>query len=667
MSNLERQGLSIDMDPVNAWFDRNSFNLSHNEFLANFEQLMTLLVRYARKMVSKIILNSILERVIDHSSEVFLPLSLLKIDDSGIDFTEFSKRAGAFTREEAIHGCRTLLLEFLSILGSLTSGIILPALYSIIDITFKSQSPISLPKKQISPGTKGKPLASEGEGALREGEVVLSGGEADVSKNQAIGVKRDTSLGRMGTGIRNLDGILKGGIPENSVIVLGGNPGSGKTICAQQIGFFNATPERPVVFFQTLSEPTVKTLTYLKQFRFFDQEKLEKSVHFIDLGDMINTRGLAQGVQLLLQNIRKIRPALLVIDSFKAFDDLASSREEYRKFCYEVAIKLVAWQCTSLLLGEFGQKDVENSPLFSVVDGYFHFSQELVSGEQQRFIRVVKLRGTDHNRDAHPLVITNHGMEIYAPRVTIQHNSASDWIDLKLSLHSTGIKSLDEVVGSGIPAGSSILIAGATGTGKTLLSLEFLYRGAKEFNEKGIGFFFEETIYRIRLTAQNMGWDFDSELKRGYLEIVSIPQPEIIVERDLLMIHERIKGLKAKRVVIDSVSVLLSRISSPQAAREKMYQLTTIIHENNSIGFFGADTPFGTNQLTHFEVEEAMVDGIIILTANDEGLRRNRYLEVYKLRNTAHWNGRYSMVIAKGGIKLNLAPKAKPGGRDVAA
>src|SRR5437868_2620104 len=97
---------------------------------------------------------------------------------------------------------------------------------------------------------------------------------------------------RVATGVRNLDEILSGGLPIGTLTVFAGTPGSGKTILSQQIAFKNAAPKNRALFFQTLSEPTAKTLRYLKQFSFFDQKKLDDgSVEFIDLGDILRDEG----------------------------------------------------------------------------------------------------------------------------------------------------------------------------------------------------------------------------------------------------------------------------------------------------------------------------------------------------------------------------------------
>lgn len=457
--------------------------------------------------------------------------------------------------------------------------------------------------------------------------------------------KRD--LPRLETGVRNFDALFAAGLPRGSVIVIGGSPGAGKTILTQQICFHNVSAQSRVLYFSTLSEPTAKTLRYMSQFSFFDARKLDDGLEYVDLGVILRSKGLEEASRLVMDQVKKVKPAIVVIDSFKVFDDLAKSREELRKFGYEIAVNLMAWESTAFLLGEYGPQDIQTNPLFSIVDGLINLTQREQSGEQQRFIQIIKMRGAAHIREEIPFVMTSNGLEVFAPRVSIKRRGNVP----EEPRCMTGISKLDELLGQGIPRGSSLLVGGVAGTGKTLLLLEFIYRGALA-GEKGILFSFEETAERLLATARGLGWDFDGQMARGMIELVFIPQPEIVVEADLLMIKERVEAMQARRVSVDSVSVFMHKIKDAQLGREKMFQLASVVQNAQAVGFFATDIPYGSGQISRFGVEETVVDGVILLSSVEEGLERQRYLEIYKLRNTAHLRGRHNLIIESSGITI---------------
>jgi circadian clock protein KaiC len=471
------------------------------------------------------------------------------------------------------------------------------------------------------------------------------GVDADKRARPAAAAKDDP---RVSTSVRNLDALLEGGLPRGSVTMVAGPPGSGKTILAQQIAFHNATRKTaPVLYFSTLSEPTAKTLRYLSRFSFFDPAALERSMRFIDLGVILRTDGLAKTFELIMQHVKKLKPSMVIIDSFKVFDDLAKSQEDLRKFGYELAVNLMAWEVTALLLGEYALSDVQTNPLFSITDGLIMMTQREHAGEQQRFIQVMKMRGTKHSRDEHTFQIHDGGVDVFAPRVTIRREPYADTQERC----RTGIAKLDELLGEGIPRGSALLVSGVAGTGKTVLALELIYRGALA-GEKGIVFSFEETSERLLASARGFGWDFEAQIDKGMIELVFIPQPDILVESHLLMMQERVEKMGAKRVALDSLSVFLHKVNDPQICREKTFQLASIVQNAGAVGFFTTDVPYGSDKISRFGVEETVVDGVIILSATEERFERHRYLEVYKLRNTAHLKGRHNMVIEHGGVSL---------------
>lgn len=228
----------------------------------------------------------------------------------------------------------------------------------------------------------------------------------------AVELPKQRPLARVRTGLPRLDAILGGGLPAGSMTIVAGRPGVGKTVLAQQICFYHGTPDARVLFFSVLSEPTAKTLRHVGQFAFFDAARLDEGIEFIDLREVARTGGLDGAVAHIMGHVARVGPRLVVIDGFRAFDELARSPEDVRDLGYEIAVRLMVWECTSLLLDGYRPGDLATRSLFSVVDGVILLSDDGSSGRPRRFLRVVKMRGTAHSRERHAFEIGPAGIDI---------------------------------------------------------------------------------------------------------------------------------------------------------------------------------------------------------------------------------------------------------------
>jgi circadian clock protein KaiC len=623
---------------VGAWLDEAAGDAPPEKLLALFEAAWAGLWRRAESAVGEIVLESIADLVRSEGVEKHPFLAHLALDSASVITKPLAGSADMPGKAELREGLGFVLAEFIAVIGDLTDQILTPGLYEELS--------------RVSPHAA---IRHSGAPAKRRAGSI----DAAVKTMEATPMAAKENL--IPTGITNLDLILSGGLIRGSSVAVVGPPGSGKTILAQQISFNHAAPERPVVYFSTLSEPGAKTLFYLNKFSYFDPGKIDTCIHFVDLGVLLRTKGLDETLALVVERVKKLKPALAVVDSFKVFEDMAASTEELRKFSYQLVINLITRKCTTLFLGEYHGREFERNPLFSIIDGLVMMSQRELSGEQQRFLQVVKMRGLSHSRDEHSFEISPDGIQVFAPRLTIKRSPPMEPSKDGGGLVKTGIVKLDALLGAGIPGGSSLLIAGVAGTGKTVLGLEFIYRGALA-GEKGIVFSFEETDARLRAAARGLGFDLGTQIEKGMVKIVFIPQPDIRVEPHLLMMKEEIEAMEARRVVVDSLSVFVHKMKDPQAVRDKVFQLATIVQNAGAVGFFATDIPYGSDQMSRFGVEETVVDGVIVLTSTEEALERQRYIEVYKLRNTAHLKGRHTMTIEEGGVAI--FPRYRPMEKD---
>ena len=165
------------------------------------------------------------------------------------------------------------------------------------------------------------------------------------------------TIHRLQTRVPGLDAVLGGGLPEFSFNLLAGSPGSGKTTLAHQIMFALATPERPALYFTVLGEPPLKMLRYQQQFDFFDSEKVNHSVHFINLADAAASGDLSRVLARIVAEVEAHGPGLVFVDSFRSV--ILAGRDEggafisLQQFVQQLGMLMTSWQATTFLLGEY--------------------------------------------------------------------------------------------------------------------------------------------------------------------------------------------------------------------------------------------------------------------------------------------------------------------------
>src|SRR5580658_9798768 len=201
---------------------------------------------------------------------------------------------------------------------------------------------------------------------------------------------------RLSTGVPGLDEIVGGGGPEFSFNIIAGAPGCGKTTLAHQFVFANATPERPALYFTVLGEPALKMLRYQQQHTFFNASKLNSALRFVNLSDVLTSRGLEGVLEEITKQLEATNPATVVVDSFRTV--LRSARHNDNEmnpeiFVQQLAMLLTSWQATSFLVGEYAESELRDNPVFTVADGLFWLYQEVDRNSIVRKLQIMKVRG----------------------------------------------------------------------------------------------------------------------------------------------------------------------------------------------------------------------------------------------------------------------------------
>ena len=221
---------------------------------------------------------------------------------------------------------------------------------------------------------------------------------------------------RLASGSARLDAMLDGGLLVNGINLIMGRPGSGKTILAQQYLFHNATAERPALYLSTVSEPLEKILRYGQSLSFFDKSVVGTNVFYEDLGQSLNEGGLSDVLTKLVELLRERRPALMVIDSFKALRAYAPDDGSFRRFLHDLAGHLSASRTTSFWVGEYDSADATEAPEFAVADAIVSLGIERRNDRETRVFQVLKLRGSGFVSGKHAYRLSSDGIDFF-PRL----------------------------------------------------------------------------------------------------------------------------------------------------------------------------------------------------------------------------------------------------------
>src|SRR5918997_423001 len=436
---------------------------------------------------------------------------------------------------------------------------------------------------------------------------------------------------RMGAGNAEADYILGGGFPVNSINIVMGHPGSGKTIFAEQLIFHNAGPDRPILYFTTLSEPVAKVVRYLQGFRFFDETKLGTQVMYEDVGPQLAKDGAGALIPLLQNAIKTSSPKVIVIDSFKAVHDLALSVPDRRRMVYEMTALLTAYGTTAFLLGEYTEDDILLYPEFAVADGIVELSRLRLGNRDERYFRVYKLRGSRYLEGAHAFRITDAGLDVYprlvSPQMPEGYEPASERV-------STGVPGLDEMLDGGLWRGTTTLLGGPSGAGKTTIGLQFALEGVRR-GESTLYVNFQENPTQLMRTISALGVDLEEAQARG-LELVYASPVQLQIDSIIGDMFRRIQERGVRRLVIDALGDLATAATDPQRLHDYLYALV----QHFAVRTITSVLTFETtgNAISGSGMQNAMSylsDNVLLLTVDGEDQTRRR-LRVLKTRGSAH-------------------------------
>jgi len=454
------------------------------------------------------------------------------------------------------------------------------------------------------------------------------------------------------SGVRGLDAILGGGLPEYSLTVISGSPGSGKTTMAQQIAYAAGTPKNPALYFTVLGEPTLKLLRYQSQFGFFDTKRVGTAVQYVNLAEEVAQRDLEMLLTRIMKEIERVQPRVVMVDSFRTMigqiGDGTGAVPGAEQFVQRLALQLTSWEVTAFLIGEYGEEEARY-PVFTVADNVLWMSQVTDRNSVVRKLQVMKVRGRAHMPGLHTFRITDDGVQVF-PRIPEQQRERRAQSAVR---QSTGVPGLDDLMGGGIPAGDAVMLAGPAGSGKTTFATQFIAEGIR-CGEPVVVAVFEEYPEEYLARAQARNQLLDEPLAMGTLRIIYLRPLDLSVDETLAEILEAVEEIGAERVVIDSLSGFEVALAPAfrEDFRESLYRLVGALTATGVTVFMTAEIvgDYPDSRLTTEKVSFITDDIIVQRFVEIDGELR-KVLIIVKMRGSEHSTEfRYYDVTAKGAV-----------------
>ena len=459
---------------------------------------------------------------------------------------------------------------------------------------------------------------------------------------------------RLCTGIPSLDDILLGGLPRGCVYLVEGDPGTGKTTLATQF-ILEGKRQGERCLYVTLSEskaelelgaqshgwsldgipiaefvPDEASLDSKDQYTVFHPSEVE----------------LATTIKKLTDEIERANPERLVIDSLSEFRLLAQDAIRYRRQLLALK-RFLAGRNTTVLLLDDRTSNPRDLQVGSIVHGIFHLESLPPSyGVNRRRIQIVKVRGLGYREGYHDYSIGREGVVIYPRLIAGEHSG-----DLPEQDFLSGLPALDTLFGGGIERGSSTLILGPTGGGKSSLSMQYAL-AASARGERAVVYVFDEDLHTTKARSRGLGMPIDAEVIKQHLCLEQIDPAEISPGEFIHRIRREVEKNDTKAVVIDSLNGLLHSMPGERDLALQLHELLIFLGRRN-VATFLVLTQHGLVGDVYKDIDISyLADSVLLLRFFEVAGTVRRAISALKKRSGPHEHTIREMQMSPQGIQI---------------
>lgn len=473
--------------------------------------------------------------------------------------------------------------------------------------------------------------------------------------SQTSNAKNVRGAEKLGTGIEGLDHILEGGLPANHVYLVEGEPGTGKTTLALQF-LLEGIKRGEAGLYVTLSETREELIDVARShnwsldgFEIYElvpsSESLKPEAQYTIFHP--SEIELSETTSAVLSEVERIRPKRVVFDSLSEMRLLARDPLRYRRQILALKQYFAPRDCTVLLLDDktSGAHDLQ---VHSIVHGVMSLEHLAVEyGSERRRLRVKKLRGSRFRGGYHDFNIETGGIKIFPRLIAAEHPK-----DFAHEAIESGIKQLDQLLGGGLDRGTSTLVIGPAGSGKSSLAAHFASCAAEK-GEKAAIFIFDETRENYIKRANAIGTKIQEYIDKGLLTVQQIDPAELAPGEFAHAVINAVKNLDSSVVVIDSLNGYLNAMPEERFLTIQMHELLTYLNKQGVVtllvmvqhGFLGSamQSPIDVSYLA---------DTVLMLRYFESTGAIRRALSVVKKRTGAHESTIRELKLSGTGITV---------------
>jgi circadian clock protein KaiC len=463
-----------------------------------------------------------------------------------------------------------------------------------------------------------------------------------------------TTSDRQPTGISGLDYILDGGLPVSGVYIVQGPPGAGKTILANQMCFHHAATGGRALYVTLLAESHSRMFAHLRRMSFFDEAAIPDSVYYIGGYSALEAGGLDALVTLIRGAIQKQQTTLLVVDGLVSAQESAPTDREFKKFLHELQTIADLTACTVVLLTN-AQRTTGFFPEHTMVDGVLHLTDELSELRPLRHIRVLKLRGSAPVRGLHSVHITDQGLAV-RPRLEtrLPHEGVDEQRVTVGPKVSFGIPELDAMLRGGVRTASVTMLLGSSGSGKTLLGMQFLSEGVRR-GERVVYFGFFERPEAILAKCRRVGiGGLQEGVDAGLARLVWHRPVEGVIDELGESLIETVRTVRPHRLFLDGMEGFERAADFPERmshvysalAQELLQRGVTTLYTTETRELFASSIEVPIHGLS------AATQNIIVLRHIEHRATMLRVMGILKVRDDDYDGRMRELRITDHGIRL---------------